>query len=168
MTVPVRRFRSAFLSELDDTWPRLLGSALFWVSTALLAVVLLIEDPVFGSFVVGIPLLVVVLVRERGLAGVSSGLLGAAIGSSLMFSVFLGQTRGVSGDGLLIAGFVVLVIWTSTYPVMLRQMDRQHLRERREDAAPPPTTRLLVVRVWMTLLAAAVLAATLAGGLIGL
>ncbi|HEV7651904.1 MAG TPA: hypothetical protein VGP26_27425 [Actinophytocola sp.] len=169
MVVLVRRIRSAiFPVVLDDSWPRLLVYALFWLSTAVLAAVLLIADPVFGSFVVGIPLLLVVLVRERGLEGIPPLLFGAAIGSSLVFSIFLGQYRGVFDDGVLIAGLVVFLVWVGTYPVMLRQMDRQYLQERfsRVGGAPPArapsVVRLYVVRVWMTLLAAGVLAASLA------
>jgi hypothetical protein len=172
MVVLVRRIRSAiFPVLLDDSWPRLLVSALFWVSTAVLAAVLLIADPVFGSFVVGIPLLLVVLVRERGLDGIPAVLFGAAIGSSLVFSVFLGQYRGVFDDGVLVAGLIVFLVWAGTYPVMLAQMDRQYLRERfcrAEDVLPARSVvRLYVVRVWMTLLAAAVLAASTARVLAG-
>jgi len=163
MTVLVRRIRSAiFPVVLDDSWPRLLVFGLFWVSTALLATVLLIADPAFGPFVVGIPLLLVVLVRERGLAGIPAVLFGATIGSSLVFTIFLGQHRGVFDSGAVIAGFVVFLIWVSTYPMMLRQMDRQFLRERSRSAdAPVPVARLYVVRAWMALLAAAVLAASI-------
>jgi hypothetical protein len=172
MVVLVRRIRSTIVPVLlDDSWPRLLVSALFWVSTALLAVVLLIADPVFGSFVVGIPLLLVVLVRERGLDGIPPVLFGAAIGSSLVFSIFLGQYRGVFDDGALVAGLIVFLVWVGTYPVMLAQMDRQYLRERSsraEDVLPARSVvRLYVVRVWMSLLAAAVLAATIARVLAG-
>lgn len=168
MSVLIRRIRSAILPVLlDDAWPRLLVCALFWVSTVLLAVVLLVADPVFGSFVVGIPLLLVVLVRERGLEGIPAMLFGAAIGSSLVFCVFLGQVRGVFDEGVLIAGFVIFMVWVSTYPVMLRQMDRQYLRERfsfSDDAIPEQphsVARLYVVRVWMSLLALSVLVAAL-------
>lgn len=174
MTVPVRRIRSAILpAQLDDSWPRLLVYGLFWVSTALLATVLLVADPVFGSFVVGIPLFVVVLVRERGLAGISSVLLGAAIGTSLVFGIFLGQYRGVFTDSLLIAGFAIFVVWVTIYPIMVRQMNSQHDRERAqppdEAAAGPrhPAARLYVVRVWMMLLAAAVIVAANAHDLLG-
>lgn len=174
MTVPVRRIRSAvFPILLDDAWPRLLVCALFWVSTALLATVLLVADPVFGSFVVGIPLLFVVLVRERGLEGVPAILFGAAIGSSLVFTIFLGQQRGFFADGVLIAGFVTFVVWASTYPVMLAQMNRQYLRERRSVAAGQPTesphspARLHLVRAWMVLLAVAVVAVGLVRALPG-
>jgi hypothetical protein len=167
MVVLVRRIRSAIVPVLlDDSWPRLLVYALFWVSTAVLAAVLLIEDPVFGTFVVGIPLLLVVLVRERGLDGVPAVLFGAAIGSSLVFSIFLGQYRGVFDDGVLVAGLIVFLVWVGTYPLMVRQMDRQYLQERfsrAEDALPVRSVaRLYVVRAWMTLLAAAVLAASIA------
>jgi len=174
MVVLARRIRTAiFPVLLDDSWPRLLVYALFWLSTAVLAAVLLIADPVFGSFVVGIPLLLVVLVRERGLDGIPAVLFGAAIGSSLVFSIFLGQYRGVFEDGVLVAGLVVFLVWVGTYPVMLRQMDRQYLRERfarAEDALPARThsmARLYVVRVWMTLLAATVLAVSIARAVIG-
>lgn len=172
MVVLVRRVRSAiFPVVLDDSWPRLLVYALFWLSTAVLAAVLLIADPVFGSFVVGIPLLLVVLVRERGLDGIPALLFGAAIGSSLVFSIFLGQYRGVFDDGVLVAGLIVFLIWVGTYPVMLAQMNRQYLHEhssRAEDALPARSmARLYVVRVWMALLAAAVLAASIARVLAG-
>jgi hypothetical protein len=167
MVVLVRRIRSAVVPVvLDDSWPRLLVYALFWLSTAVLATVLLIVAPVFGSFVVGIPLLLVVLVRERGLDGIPPLLFGAAIGSSLVFSIFLGRDRGVFDDGVLIAGLVVFLVWAGTYPVMVRQMDLQHLREHpsRGDGALPARSviRLSVVRVWMTLLGVAVLAVALA------
>jgi hypothetical protein len=167
MVVLVRRIRSAiFPILLDDSWPRLLVYALFWVSTAVLAAVLLIADPVFGTFVVGIPLLLVVLVRERGLDGIPAVLFGAAIGSSLVFSIFLGQYRGVFDDGVLVAGLLVFLVWVGTYPVMLAQMDRQYLRERfsrAEDALPARSVvRLHVVRVWMALLVAGVLAVSIA------
>jgi hypothetical protein len=158
---------------LDDAWPRLLVCALFWLSTAVLAGILLVADPIFGSFVVGIPLLLVVLVRERGLEGISTVLFGAAIGSSLVFTIFLGEYRGVFADGVLIAGFVTFVVWVSTYPVMLRQMNRQYLRERfshPEDAVPESPhsmVRLYVVRAWMVLLPLAVLAAAPARDLLG-
>lgn len=168
MTVPVRRIRTAMVPVvLDDASPRLLACALFWLSTVVLAGVLLVADPVFGSFVVGIPLLLVVLVRERGLEGIPVVLFGAAIGSSLVFTLFLGHNRGVFADGVLIAGFVVFVVWASTYPVMLRQMNRQYLRERfsiPEDAVPESrrsTVRLYVVRAWMVLLTLAAAAAAL-------
>jgi hypothetical protein len=174
MTVPVRRIRSAMVPiVLDDAWPRLLVCALFWLSTVVLAGVLLVADPVFGSFVVGIPLLLVVLVRERGLEGIPTVLFGAAIGSSLVFTVFLGQSRGVFADGVLIAGFVVFVVWVSTYPVMLRQMNLQYLRQRLavpEDAMPESRhsmARLYVVRAWMVLLTLAVVTAALARDLLG-
>jgi hypothetical protein len=94
-------------------------------------------------------------------------LFGAAIGSSLVSTLFLGQNRGVLADGVLITGFVIFVVWASTYPVMLRQMDRQHLRERfslPEDAvleSPHSTVRLYVVRAWMVLLTLAAAAAAL-------
>ena len=167
MVVLVRRIRTAiFPVLLDDSWPRLLVYGLFWLSTAVLAAVLLVADPVFGSFVVGIPLLLVVLVRERGLDGIPAPLFGAAIGSSLIFSIFLGQDRGVFDDGVLIAGLVVFLVWVGTYPIMLREMDRQHLRERSSragDATPGHSVvRLLVVRAWMTLLAVAVLTVAVA------
>jgi hypothetical protein len=158
---------------LDDAWPRLLVCALFWLSTVVLAGVLLVADPVLGSFVVGIPLLVVVLVRERGLEGIPVVLFGAAIVSSLVFTLFLGQTRGVFTDGVLIAGFVIFVVWVSTYPVMLRQMNRQYLRERfaiPEDAAPESPhsmARLYVVRAWMVLLTLAAVAAALTRDVLG-
>lgn len=168
MSVLVRRIRSALHPVLlDAAWPRLLIYGLFWVSTVVLAAVLLIADPVFGTFVVGIPLLLVVLVRERGLAGIPTFLFGAAIGSSLVFSIFLGQARAAFHEGALIAGFVVLLVWAGTYPVMLRQMDRQHLLERfscAEDAIPEQphsAVRIYVVRLWMSLLATGVLVAAL-------
>jgi hypothetical protein len=171
MTVLVRRIRSAILPvQLDDSWPRLVVYGLFWVSTALLATVLLVADPVFGSFVVGIPLFVVVLVRERGLDGISPVLLGAAIGTSLVFSMFLGQYRGVFGDGLLIAGFAVFVVWVTIYPIMVRQMNRQHDREQAtspDEVPHHPAARLYVVRVWMMLLACAVVVAANAHDLLG-
>jgi hypothetical protein len=170
MTVPVRRTRSAVIPELlDDSWPRLLVFAAFWVTTALLATVLLIADPVFGSFVIGVPLLVAVLVRERGLAGIPTVLFGAAIGSSLVFGVFLGRYRGVFDDGVLIAGFAIFVIWASTYPVMLRQLDRQYLREHPDDPASGRlvVARMRVVRAWMTLLTVAVVAAAVGHDLLG-
>lgn len=174
----VRRIRSAkFPVVLDDSWPRLLGYVLFWVSTALLAVLMLVADPVFGSFVVGVPLLVVVLVRERGLDGIPTVLLGAAIGSSLVFSIFLGQYRGVFSDGMLVAGFVIFVSWVGAYPIMLRQMDRQYRRERSSPAddvsrdavpeRPHSMTRMYMVRVWMVLLGVAVLATMSARELLG-
>jgi hypothetical protein len=157
---------------LDDAWPRLLVYALFWLSTAVLAAVLLVADPVFGSFVVGIPLLLAVLVRERGLEGIPAVMFGAAIGSSLVFTIFLGQYRGVFADGLLIAGFVVFVLWVSTYPVVLRQMNLQYLRERFAAAdavpeSPHSVARLYVVRAWMLLLALVVVAAALARDVLG-
>jgi hypothetical protein len=173
MTVPVRRIRSAMVPVvLDDAWPRLLVYALFWLSTALLAAVLLVADPVFGSFVVGIPLLLVVLVRERGLEGIPAVMFGAAIGSSLVFTIFLGQSRGVFADGVLIAGFVIFVVWVSTYPVVLRQMNLQYLRERFSVAeavpeSPHSVARLYVVRAWMVLLTLAVVAAALARDVLG-
>lgn len=178
MTVLARRIRSAILPVLlDDSWPRLLVCSLFWLSTVLLAAVLLVADPVFGSFVVGVPLLLVVLVRERGLEGIPTVLFGAAIGSSLVFTVFLGQYRDVFSEGVAITGFVLFVVWVSTYPVVLRLMNRQYLREHSslpgatpEDAAAEPSTalaRIHVVRAWMVLLALAVLAAAFARDLLG-
>jgi hypothetical protein len=173
MTVPVRRIRSAVFPELlDDSWPRLLVGAAFWVATALLATVLLIADPVFGSFVLGVPLLVAVLVRERGLAGIPAVLFGVAIGSSLVFGVFLGQYPGLFDDRVLITGFAVFVIWVSTYPVMLAQLDRQYLREHpatQEDTAGsgPAVVRLHVVRAWMALLTVAVVVAAIGRDLLG-
>lgn len=167
MTVLVRRIRSAFGPVLlDDSWPRLLVDALFWVSTALLATMLLIADPVFGSFVVGVPLLLVVLVRERGLDAIPAHLFGAIMGSSLVFGIFLGQQGGVFHGGALAAEFVIFIVWLGTYPSMLRQMDRQCLRERSPDDAEPErpvsVARLHVVRLWMTLLAAVVIVPTIA------
>ncbi len=147
--------------------------ALFWISTALLAVVLLMADPVFGSFVVGLPLLVVVLVRERGIGGIPTILFGAAIGATLVFSVFLGGARGGYDDGVLIAAFVIFLVWAGTYPVMVRHMDRQYLREHGSSpdgpAAERPNAlaRLYLVRAWMTLLAVVVIAATLGRDLLG-
>jgi hypothetical protein len=173
MTVPVRRIRSTGFPELlDDSWPRLLVYAAFWVATALLATALLISDPVFGSFVIGVPLLVAVLVRERGLAGIPTVLFGAAICSSLVFGVFLGQYRGFFDDRVLIAGFVVFVVWVSTYPVMLAQLDRQYLQEYSpspHDIAVrgPAVVRLRVVRAWMALLTVAVVAAAAGRDLLG-
>jgi hypothetical protein len=167
MTVLARRIRSAIVpAVLDDTWPRLLVTVLFWLSTAVLAAVLLIEDPVFGSFVVGIPLLLVVLVRERGLDGIPAVLFGAAIGSSLVFSIFLGQYRGVFTAGVLVAGLIIFMVWVCVYPTMVREMNRQYLREhssRAGDALPARSVvRIYVIRVWMGLLAAAVVAASIA------
>jgi hypothetical protein len=178
MTVLTRRIRSAiFPVLLDDSWPRLLVCSLFWLSTALLAAVLLVADPVFGSFVVGIPLVLVVLVRERGLEGIPIVLFGAAIGSSVVFTAFLGQHRGVFSEGVAITGFVVFAVWVSTYPTMLRLMNRQYLRERsslpgasQQDAVSGPgnaLARIYVVRAWMVLLALAVLATAFARDLLG-
>lgn len=181
MTVLVRRIRSAIMpAALDESVSRLLVYALFWVSTAVLAAILLIADPVFGSFVVGIPLLLMVLVRERGLDGIPPVMFGAVIGSSLVFSIFLGQDRGIFDDGVLVTGFVTFLVWLGTYPIMVRQMDRQYLRERTSSAGrdtepagdaererPGAVLRLYVVRAWMPLLAAAVVATVLARDLIG-
>jgi hypothetical protein len=169
MTVLARRSRSAGgLLGLSDASSRLLIGAMFWVLTALLATVVLIADPVSGTFVVGIPLLLVVSVRERGLDGIPAVLFGATIGSSLAFTVFLGQLRADFATGVVIAGFVILLLWVSTYPIMLAQMDRQYLRER-STVGPQgrhrrsrSVTRLVVVWAWMVLLVA--IGAWLAGG----
>jgi hypothetical protein len=164
MTVLVRRIRSAGgLAVLSD---RVLISALFWLLTALLATVMLIADPVSGTFVVGIPLLLVVFVRERGLDGIPAVLFGATIGSSLAFTVFLGQLRPDFSAGVVIGGFVILLLWVSTYPIMLAQMDRQHRRERSPIGGRHrrSATRLVVVWAWMVLLAA--IGTWLAGGLL--
>jgi hypothetical protein len=160
MTVLVRRTRSADgLAGLSEAWSRLLISALFWLLTALLATVLLIADPMSGTFVVGIPLLLVVFVRERGLDGIPAVLFGATIGSSLAFTVFLGQLRADFAAGVVIGGFVILLLWVSTYPIMLGQMDRQFRRERSpvgggRHRRSHTVTRLVVVWAWMVLLVA--------------
>lgn len=150
---------------LDDTWPRLVVYALFWVSTVMLATVLLVADPVSGSFVVGIPLLLVVLARERGLGAIPTMMFGAAIGASMMFTIFLGAHRRDFDSGLLAVGLVIFLVWVGTYPIMLKQLDRQYLREHFPPPGepppgepvpaepPPPVARLYVVRLWMTLLA---------------
>jgi hypothetical protein len=171
MTVLVRRIRSTDgLLGLSDAGARLLISALFWLLTAVLATVLLIADPVSGTFVVGIPLLLVVFVRERGLDGIPAALFGASIGSSLAFTIFLGQQRAEFAEGVVIAAFVILLFWVSTYPIMLRQMDRQYLRERSpvvrsgRHRRSRTVTRLAVVWAWMVLLGG--IAAYLAGGLL--
>jgi hypothetical protein len=172
MTVMVRRIQSADgLFGLSEARARLLLSALFWLLTALLATVLLMADPVSGTFVVGIPLLLVVFVREHGLDGIPAVLFGAAIGSSLAFTTFLGPRSDDFAGGVVITAFVILLLWVSTYPIMLRQMDRQYLRERSpagnggRHRRSRSVTRLVVVWAWMVLLAA--IAALVAGGMFG-
>lgn len=174
MSVPVRKVYETVLPvELEDTWSRLAVFGLFWLSTVLLAVVLLAADPVFGSFVIGVPLLLVVLARQRGLSGIPSILFGAAIAVSLVPTIFLGEYRVDFGDGVLVAGFVIFVVWVSTYPIVLRHMDREYLREHLSfpDGSVPDeplaTTRLHVVRVWMTLLLLLVVAAAFGRDLLG-
>lgn len=165
---------SAVPVPLDDAWPRLLVLVLFWLSTVLLATVLLVADPVFGSFVVGVPLLLVVLARERGLGGISTMMFGSAIGSSLMFTIFLGDVRGDFDSGLVIAGIVIFLVWVGTYPIMLKQMDRQYLREHfafPDESVPVESAaliRLRVVRLWMTLLTVLVVAAAIGQDLIAI
>ena len=69
-----------------------------------------------------------------------------------------------------LAAFVILLLWVSTYPIMLRQMDRQYLRERSpvtrsgRHRRSRTVTRLAVVWAWMVLLGG--IAAYLAGGLL--
>ncbi|MPZ86084.1 MAG: hypothetical protein GEV28_39225 [Actinophytocola sp.] len=174
MSVPVRKVRDTVLpAVLDDTWPKLAVFALFWVSTALLAVVLLAADPVFGSFVIGIPLLLVVLARERGLSGIPSILFGAVIVASLVPTIFLGEYRRDFDDAVLVAGIVIFVVWVSTYPIILRHMDREYIREHLsfpDDPVPDEpvvTIRLHVVRLWMSVLTILVLSATLGRALLG-
>lgn len=174
VSVPVRKARETVLPVVrEDAWPTVAVLGLFWVSTALLAAALLVADPGFGSFVIGVPLLLVVLARERGLSGIPSILFGAAIAASLVPAISFGEYRRDFDDAAILAAIAILVVWAGSYPITLRHMNRQHVRARSSlladpvPADPVVVIRLRVVRVWMSVLTLLVLAVGLGAPLLG-
>ena len=131
---------------------------LFWGSSSLLAAGIATADPLVGILLVGVPLVLVALVRQWGLGGIPTTMfVGAIVASCLPAGLVLGHYRADLG-GQLAIGFVIFLVWVSAYPTIVRHMDRQYLREHFSfpDGSVPREPlaefRVQLITLWLTVM----------------
>lgn len=141
----------------DGRWSRRPLAVLFWASTALLAAGLATVDPLVGLLLVTIPLGLVALVRHWGLGGIPTAVFVAVIVASLVpAGLVLGDYR--TGAGQFAIVLLIFLVWVLAYPTMVRQMDRQYLREHLSfpDGSVPREPlaefRVQVITLWLTVM----------------
>jgi hypothetical protein len=115
---------------VENALGRWLLYAVFWLTTAILAFWFLSTGLVYGAFVIGAPLVLLLATRFHGLATVSTALLVIAGLAALVPAFFLGKYKALEDGhtGLVLVGFLVFLIWAAAYPAMLDKFDeRFHL-----------------------------------------
>ncbi|TDV56387.1 hypothetical protein [Actinophytocola oryzae] len=138
----------------------------FWTVTGVLSLWFLMSGLVYGTLVMGGPLLLLAATRHQGLGRVHPLLLAFAAVMSFVPAFFLGryQASEETPGGLVLVGFLVFLIWVTAYPTMLDKLD-----ERFQLSAYPPDARnrtlpaevrdqcamyrVLLVRLWMAAMA---------------
>jgi hypothetical protein len=119
---------SGWMSVRVPSWTRRSLLVLFWVLAVLMATGFAATAPLVGALLVTVPLLLVALARQRGLGAIPAFAFTAMLIVPLLPSVFvLGDYR--VGGGATAAAFVIFLGWVSVYPEIVREMDRQYLRE---------------------------------------
>ncbi|WP_181772778.1 hypothetical protein [Amycolatopsis pittospori] len=115
---------------VENALGRWLLYAVFWLTTAILAFWFLSTGLVYGAFVIGAPLVLLLSTRFHGLATVSTALMVVAGLAALVPAFFLGKYKAVEDGhtGLVLVGFLVFLIWGAAYPAILDKFDeRFHL-----------------------------------------
>lgn len=130
---------------------------LFWITAILLAGGIATTDPLVGALLVVLSMSLVLLTRQFGLGGIPTYLFTAAVIASLAPAAFLlGRYRTEAAD--LAIGFVVILVWISAFPLVLRHLDRQYLSEHFSfpDGSVPreplAELRVRLVTLWLTVM----------------
>jgi hypothetical protein len=130
---------------------------IYWPATVAMGLLLIATNPIFGSFVVGAPMLLLWQTRRRGLAHVPVLFLVGAAAMALVPAFFLGRVQQVDEalTGLPLAGFVIFFAWMSIFPVLLGRFDEQSRQpvcpagSAVWHADPQALVRLTLVRLWI-------------------
>ncbi len=115
---------------VENVLGRRLLYAVFWLTTAILAFWFLSTGLVYGAFVIGAPLVLLLTTRFFGLGKVSTTLMVVAGLAALVPAFFLGKYKAVEDGhtGLVLVGFLVFLVWGAAYPAVLDKFDeRFHL-----------------------------------------
>ncbi|WP_037311764.1 hypothetical protein [Amycolatopsis orientalis] len=151
---------------VENRLGRRLLYAVFWVATAILAFWFLSTGVVYGAFVIGAPLLLLLTTRLWGLASVPRTMLVISGLAALVPTFFLGKYKAAEDGhtGLILVGFLVFLVWGAAYPAVLDKLDeRFHLSLYPEELRPrklEPEERheLAMLRVLLVKLTMATLA----------
>jgi hypothetical protein len=159
---------------VENRLGRRLLYAVFWLTTAILAFWFLSTGVVYGAFVIGAPLALLLTTRLCGLGTVPRTMLVFAGLAALVPTFFLGKYKAAEDGhtGLILVGFLVFLIWGAAYPAMLDKFDeRFHLSQypkesrprklQKEDRHELAMLRVLLVRLAMATLAMLVADATI-------
>lgn len=144
---------------------------LAWVSTLALAAGLATVDPLAGLLFVAVPTGFATLVRHRGLGGIPTVVFVATIAASMIpAGLFLDDYR--TGAGRPDIGLVIILVWVLAYPSMVRQLDRQYLREHFSfpdgsvPSEPLAELRVRTIALWLTVTAMLVVGELLAAAVV--
>ncbi|GAB3745282.1 hypothetical protein GCM10027598_81650 [Amycolatopsis oliviviridis] len=121
--------------EVVERLGRWLLYAVFWLTTAILALWFLRTGLVYGTLVIVPPLVLLFSAKFRGLGRVSTTLLVIAGLAAMVPTFFLGKYKAVEDGhtGLIFVGFLVFLIWGAAYPAMLDKFDERFQLSRHDD-----------------------------------
>lgn len=114
--------------ELIGKVPRKVLAWAYGVITAYVAIAFFGVGDVFGLVIVSAPVLLLVAARYWGLANVPVLLLGICAAGGLFpaFMVGMYQKSDEMPTGLILVGYLVFLVWMSTFPVLLDKFDEQY------------------------------------------